>query len=376
MEAFFDNFAEPPGAYIRDEIEARGWTQRDLAFILGYTEQTVTKVISGKSGLTADMAKALGAAFGTSAEMWAGLQSEWELRQARTPDPAIKARAAMQGSYPVREMINRGWLVEAEQSVLEMQFVRFFEVSHLEEIEHMPFAAAAKKTTAHHSPEELAWLFRVRQIAREMAAPAYNEAALRQALVDLRSLLIDPEDVRHVPEILNRAGVRFLVVEKLSNCRIDGVCTWIAPDQPVIGVTTRHNRLDNFWFVLIHEIEHVLLGHGKEGTGIIDDLDGDNSSDGDDVSEEERAANSAALTFAYSRDRLLSFYRRKAPYISERDVIGFAGLAEVHPAVVVGQIQYLKKDFAWLRKYLVSIRPSLFTTSMVDGFGSSISVAL
>ena len=140
----FDNFAEPPGVYIREELDARGWSQRDLAFILGYSEQTITKVISGKSGISAEMAKALGEAFGTSASLWAGLQKEWELREAREPDPAIRARAEMQGKYPIREMISRGWLKEAEQSVLEMQFSRFFELD--EANDNVAFLAAARKT--------------------------------------------------------------------------------------------------------------------------------------------------------------------------------------------------------------------------------------
>lgn len=158
MEPVFDNFAEPPGEIIREEMEAKGWTQTDLAFILGYSEQTVNKLLNGKSGLTADMAKALAEAFGTSAELWAGLQKDWELRCAREPDQAIKARALMQGSYPVREMINRGWLEkDSEQSVLEMQFMRFFEVNRMEDIQHLEFAAAAKKADEDdHSAEELA----------------------------------------------------------------------------------------------------------------------------------------------------------------------------------------------------------------------------
>ena len=141
MKPIFDNFAELPGEIIREEMEAKGWTQTDLAFILGYSEQTVNKLLNGKSGLSADMAKALAEAFGTSAELWAGLQKEWELRCARDPDQSIKARALMQGSYPVREMINRGWLEkDSEQSVLEMQFMRFFEVNRMEDIQHLEFA--------------------------------------------------------------------------------------------------------------------------------------------------------------------------------------------------------------------------------------------
>jgi HTH-type transcriptional regulator/antitoxin HigA len=369
MKPKFDNFAEPPGVYIREEIEARGWSQRDLAFILGYTEQTINKVISGKSGITAEMAKALAEAFGTSADLWAGLQKDWELREARDPDPAIKARAQLQSRVPIREMINRSWLAEAEQSMLELQYMRFFEVNRVDDVETVAFAAAAKKTRRVHSHEEVAWLYRVRQLARGMDISAYSEEKLRSILPELRALMIDPEDVRYVPGLLASAGVRFVVVEKLSNCQIDGVCTWLSEDSPAIGITMRHNRLDNFWFVIMHEIEHVLRRHGINGKGIIDDLDGDGASDGEEIGHEERQANSAALNFPFPRQKLLSFYTRKAPYISERDVVGFASLSEVHPAVVVGQLQYLKKDFGWLRKWLVSIRQHLLPESLVDGFG-------
>lgn len=363
----FDNYAEPPGVFIREELDARGWTQRDLAFILDSSEQTVTKIISGKSGISAEMAKALAEAFGTSASLWAGLQKEWELREARNPDPAIKARAAMQTAYPIREMISRGWLQKGEQSVMQMQFDRFFENFGAGQPQ---IAAAFKKDSEEHTPEELAWLFRVRQIARDLDVPEYSPDKLRTALQQLRSLVIDAEDVRRVPEILRQAGIRFVVVERLSNCKIDGVCTWLDDNTPVVGMTVRFNRLDNFWFVLIHELTHILEGHGKGTLGIIDDLERDVGADAIGVNEDERIADKAALNFAFSREKLMSFYVRKQPFISERDVIGFAGISEVHPAIVVGQIQYLKKDYAWLRKWLVSIRANLIENCLVDGFGN------
>lgn len=367
----FDNFAEPPGVYIREELEARGWAQRDLAFILGYSEQTVNKVISGKSGISAEMAKALGDAFGTSASLWAGLQKEWELREARDPDPAVKARADMQSRFPIREMISRGWLAEAEQSVLELQFSRFFENDTGQDCSKVTFAAAARKTNSSHSPEELAWLYRVRQLARQMSVASYSEEKLKTALSRLRSYMIDPEDIRFIPGLLADCGVRFVIVEKLANCKIDGVCTWLG-DEPAIGITTRHNRLDNFWFVLRHEIEHVLAGDGKDGNEIIDvNLDDPSAiyEMSDEVKVREDAADSAAKNFPFPSEKILSFYRRKSPYISEKDVVGFAGLNEVHPAIVVGQLQYIKQDFAWLRKWLVSVRQHLLPVSVVDGFG-------
>lgn len=144
MSSTFNTYAEPPRVYIKDELDARGWSQRDLAYILGYTEQTVNKLISGKQGVTAEMAKALGEAFGTSADVWANLQKAYELRMARDPDPAIKARAGFQTAYPIREMIRRGWFEEGDQSLLELQIKRFFEAPTMEDVPKI--AAAAKKT--------------------------------------------------------------------------------------------------------------------------------------------------------------------------------------------------------------------------------------
>ena len=101
-----------PGEFVREELEARGWSQRDLAYILGVPEQAVNMITSGKRGISPEMAKALGTAFDVSAEYFANLQQAYEMVNARAPDPAVARRAALQTAFPLREMIRRGWLVE------------------------------------------------------------------------------------------------------------------------------------------------------------------------------------------------------------------------------------------------------------------------
>jgi HTH-type transcriptional regulator/antitoxin HigA len=366
-----------PGEFIRDELEARGWSQRDLAYILGSPEQAVNMIVSGKRGISPDMAKALGEAFDVSAEYFANLQKAFEMSNARAPDPSIARRAHLQAAYPVREMIRRGWLEDTDIGLLEMQMMRFFCANDLGEVQHLAHAAS-KSDYSETTPTQLAWLYRVRQLAADMVAPAYSETKLRALVADLARYTVDPEELRFIPHMLAECGIRFVVVETLPNTRIDGVCFWLDDNSPVIGMSTLKDRIDNFWFVLRHELEHVLNGDGMGGVtaAIIDsDIDAGRCEEGDQ-SEEERLANEAAAHFCVPRDELESFFTRKFPFISEKDVIGFARRIQRHPGIVVGQLQRKMDRYNWLARYKVKVRQHIVTASVVDGWGAPASASL
>src|SRR5579859_7021871 len=103
----------PPGEFLKDELEARGWTQAELAGILDRPVRLVNEIIAGKRGITPETAKELGAALGTSPEYWMNLDSAYQLWRAhRDPErfDRIAREARIRGRYPVREMIKRGWI--------------------------------------------------------------------------------------------------------------------------------------------------------------------------------------------------------------------------------------------------------------------------
>jgi HTH-type transcriptional regulator/antitoxin HigA len=85
--------AFPPGDFIREELEARGWTQRDLAEILGRPVQAVSAIVNGKRVVTPETAVALGAAFDTSPDFWLNLESAYRLAKVGPADPSIGIRA-------------------------------------------------------------------------------------------------------------------------------------------------------------------------------------------------------------------------------------------------------------------------------------------
>jgi HTH-type transcriptional regulator/antitoxin HigA len=84
----------PPGEYLRDELEARGWTQRDLAKVIDRPLQAVNEIITGKKRITAKTAKAIAMALGTSPELWLNLQTYYDLHTTSDADPKIEKRAA------------------------------------------------------------------------------------------------------------------------------------------------------------------------------------------------------------------------------------------------------------------------------------------
>lgn len=356
-----------PGTVIKDELDARGWSQRDLAFILGQTEQQLNPLLSGKRAISADMACALGAAFDVSPQFFANLQSQYLISRAKEPDPGVRTRAVLQGSYPVRDMIRRGWIQETEGSLLEMQVRNFFEIEN--DNGEMNVSFAAKKTSYENvPPSQLAWVYRVRQVARSVEVQAFSVEKLSGVLPRLKAFMIQPEAASEAIELLADCGVRVVIVEALPGAKIDGVCTWLSDNEPVIGLSTLYDRLDNFWFVVRHEIEHILRGDGKSGVGMIDNF----SAAQDSANDCEIIVNRAAAEFCVPQDRMNSFYLRKSPYFSERDVIGFAATLGVHPAIVVGQLQRRLNRFDFLRKYQVPVRKYLLNGPGVDGWGSTI----
>ena len=375
--ATINTWVKHPGFYLKEEMEERGWLQRDLAFILGVPEQAINMILSGKRGISPQMAKALGDAFDINPETFANLQKAYDLAHAEQPDPGVAVRARMQNQYPVREMIKRGWIQLADTAMLETQLVRFFGVNGADEIPYL--AHAARKSSYEEReipPAQLAWLFRVRQIAFETPAQKYSQAALAGAVGTLESLLLAPEETRHVPRILAECGVRFIIVEKLPNADIDGVCFWLNDYSPVIGMTTRRDKIDNFWFVLRHEIEHVLQGHGRKEEIIDADLEGKMASLDPSLPKEEQIANAAAGTFCAPAEKLDMFMRRKQPFYYEKDVIAFAMVHQRHPGLIVGQMQKRMERYDYLTRWLVKVRHFVLPGARVDGWGQVAPVSL
>lgn len=371
-----DREYKTPGQLIQALLNFRHWTQRILAIVLNIDESGLNKVIAGRRPIDADLALGLSQIFDVPAEKFLQLQKDYDLAMARLilqPDPGLSTRASLFGDLPVSDMVKRGWLLGVDDvrqvQAVEAALCKFFGVASVDEIEILPHAAKKTNVFAPATPAQIAWLYRVKQIAEEMLVAKYSPDALQGVIDKFRGLLGSPEGARKVPRMLTECGIRFVIVESLPNAKIDGVCLWLNDRSPVIGMSLRHDRIDNFWFVLRHECEHVLQNHGRTAAMLDAELEKERAGTGDSLPNEERVANEAAAEFCVPQASLKKFIERKAPFFAERDIIGFARTYHVHPGLVAGQLQHKTERYELFRNHLAKVRSSIAPNAMIDGWG-------
>lgn len=366
-----------PGDLIKEELEARGWTQEDLAEILGRTTPTVNEIITGRRGITVDSAKGIAGAFGTSAQFWLNMESAYRLSLQKTVPEAIPRKAALYELAPIRAMIKRNWIENSTSiEVLEQRLREFFGTSDLANIPELSYVA--RKSTVELTPEQRAWLFRVKNLAQAVHVERYSKAKLNTVLGQLKTMLTDEADIRSVPKVLANAGIKLLIVEPLPGSKIDGVSFW-TNGTPVIALSLRFDRIDSFWHTLMHEIGHVKNENGLRDKSMV--LDTDLFDQYNDDKPSEKAADEFAINFLVPQDELDKFMARVQPLYSKSKIVLFAKRIEVHPGIVCGQLQYRGReqgglDYSHSRDMLVKVRHLILNSALTDGYGQLLPVNL
>lgn len=377
MEVMERKFADvfSPGEFIKEELDARGWTQDDLAEILGRPLRAVNDIVNAKRGITPETAKGLGEAFGTSAQLWMNLESAYRLSLEKVSPKSISRKAVVYSAAPIRAMIKRNWIEESSNiEVLEQSIKKFFgtaDVNHIPELSYM-----ARKSTIELTLEQKAWLFRVKNLSQAVHVQKYLKARLNLVLEKLRTMLVDEADIRLVPKVLSDAGIKLLIVEPLPQSKIDGVSFWV-DGSPAIALSLRFDRVDSFWHTLMHEIAHIKNEDGLKNNAMV--LDTDLFDRDSNNKPYETAADNFAINFLVPQNELDSFIMRTQPLYSKSKIVRFANAIKVHPGILVGQLQHRGRelgglDYSHSRDMLTKVRPLIVNSALTDGYGQLISI--
>lgn len=367
----FASTAKHPGKILKEKLDERGWTQEELALVTGRHRGTISNIVAGKTGISADMAMTLAAVFGDDPADWLRWDALYELSRVEDDSDAIKRMADLYAAFPIRDMQKRGWIKDVSRLAdLEQEIERFIGGPIKDGIA-FPVAARRTVTLANLNAAEKAWVFRARQMASVLPVGGFDPKRLPALEKRLRQLAAFPKEVVKLPQLLATFGVRFVVVELLPNAKVDGAAFWI-DGEPVIAVSVRYDRIDNFWFTVMHEFSHIKHNDAYS----VDDLTG-NDPDGtisvllaeDDV---EKRANEEAADILVPKAEMDSFINRLSPLYPEHRVVQFAIRMKMHPGIVVGQLQR-RSELGWKahRQFLVKVRSLITQTALTDGWGQS-----
>jgi HTH-type transcriptional regulator/antitoxin HigA len=328
-------------------MEQAGLSPRDLVPFIG-TRAKVSEVLSGKRPLTMQMARALHANLGIPADVL--------LQQ-----PGGELPNVLEGidwkRFPLAEMAKRGW-IEKRPNLL----------NHAEEImrdliaraggEHVLPAALYRKNdqaraNAKTDPYALkAWCWEILARANATRLPAsYKTGTVDvEFLRKLAKLSWSAEGPRLAREFLGRHGIPLVCLEHLPRTYLDGAALQLADGTPVVGLTLRYDRLDNFWFCLFHELAHVgrHMGNTRQEAFIDDlslrDVEGVRPDPKEDEAD-EWAENGLIPKAVWESSRV-----KESP--SPLAVIELAQQLEIHPAIIAGRVRHETRNFRLLSQFV------------------------
>lgn len=323
-----------PSILIRARI-ALGFPQRKLAQVLGVKEQQVQRYES--EGYASASLRRL-AQVANALQLNISEVAEFKPQAPARVPPQF--RGVEWESFPVKEMYRRGWLRDlgfsgsmaaamADRVNLAMAFVQ----------EAMPRRQPAFLRHRARFGSEMdqyslwAWQCRVLLLARAepLMGPYSRDTITDDWLRDLAHESRFDDGPHRAKRMLSEAGIPLVIEPHLPRTYLDGAAFLLPNGCPVIGMTLRYDRLDNFWFVLFHELVHVVK-HLRKGK--LEDIFDDLEAEPDDLEREADSLAGAAMIPKDDWEVALARYLR-----TEESVRSFAEEHRIHPAIVAGRIR-------------------------------------
>jgi len=331
--------APDPIEAIRFRMEQMSLTPRDLVPLIG-SRSKVSEVLSRKRPLTLSMVRALHKGLGIPAR--ALLQEQFLF------DPG--GDEVDWSRFPIREMIARGWIKNKGADIRrEAREIMHRFLSPLGEA--WAPVALYKRTHYVRSARQMdvyalaAWKARVciRAIATPPPVHFERKSLTYEFMHELAHLSMLTDGPRHVAEYLQGVGISMVIEPHLPETYLDGAAILARPDLPVLALTIRHDRIDNFWFVLMHELIHIWRHLRGDITTFYDDLDLEDSSNPQEQ-EADRIAGEALIPET-------EWIRSPASRLRTGEAVQhLANRLRIHPAIIAGRIRHHHRSYRVLNR--------------------------
>jgi len=267
------------------------------------------------------------------------------------PDPQITAGPAMDLSailelnnrhsleqrwedFPLRDMADIRWIEASPQEIRQRPYDLVMSF-----IDSMRFDIAV---TAHYrrtaGAQDLpSWLWVSRLVRRtdEFAdIPEFDANSIDLDVGrELAQLSVYDDGPSRAKDFLRSRGIALIVERALPGSRLDGAAFMTENGFPVIGLSLRFDRIDYFWFTLLHEFAHVAMHVSQNNQSFVESLD--------DIDQSEDPQEQEADYFAQEALIPRRIWRRSDAYRrqTQESIRQLAADLSIHPGIIAGRIR-------------------------------------
>lgn len=339
-------FETDPIEAIKFRMEQMNFTQKHLIEYIGSASK-VSEVLNGKRSLSLTMIRKLHKGLGIPLSTLIGVKGE--------PTEKFTLEEIDYSCFPLTEMKNRGYFN------LPVEFLKHYK-DYSEEIIrnfcgiHNPILTetlAYLRAPLHLRGKKLIdkyalaiWKICVLKKASKLELKTYNSSLINEAwLRKLIEISVHEQGPKLAQEYLQNYGIALIIEPHFKKTFLDGAAMMFN-GHPIIGLTLRHDRLDNFWFVLAHELAHVMkhLNPNEAGT-YFDDLDDEENLDEIEM-EADAIANEALIPTQLWKSLKIS------SVTSTEQIITLSKKINVSPAIIAGRLRHERQNYAIFRKLI------------------------
>jgi HTH-type transcriptional regulator/antitoxin HigA len=327
---------------IKFRMEQLGLVQKDLVPYIG-TKSKVSEVLNSKRPLTLAMMRSLNKKLGIPAEV---------LLKEPGGDFPNQVQDMEWSKFPLIEMAKRNWISMVDDMKEKAEeLVRGF-IEQAGGLETVPKACFRQGKKGRYNPKIdlfalAAWCIRVQSLARKNPLKVkFSKGSIKlSSLQEVARLSYFDNGPLLAKEYLEKHGIHVIVIPHLPKTYLDGAAILLPDATPVIGLTLRYDRIDNFWFCLLHELAHVSKHLSESDRLIIDDLDLRGKKvemeDGFEKEADEMASDGLIPKRVWDRNLI-------SGKVSTGDVCALAEKLKIHPAIIAGRIRFEQNNYKLL----------------------------
>lgn len=261
--------------------------------------------------------------------------------------------------FPIKEMVSRGYFEGFEGTFREArdkaeELIRAFMRGFVFDTNQQARLRAPMHQSGARLMDDyglLTWRVAVLQKTRKIKfKSAYVKGSLTdERLKELARLSRFEQGPRLAQEFLADMGIALVLENHFNKTYLDGAAM-LDGDRPVVALTLRHNRLDNFWFALLHELIHVKAHLGPEHAFIADNLE-------DKIQQQtqcECEADDGAREILIPKTVWLASGLIDAP--SMEAAVALADKLRIHPTIVAGRVRFESGNWRLLSSIKAEVR--------------------